>query len=79
MPIPSRARLVGANGTMATVTGRVLQRRLFRAPRVPGADPGGEEQWRYGWAYLVVVPHGDNWPVGRYRSWLLQPTPSLPL
>jgi hypothetical protein len=76
MPIPSRARLVGANGTIVPVTVRVIQRRLFRAPRVPAAKVDVENQWRYGWAYLVVLPHDNDRPVGRYRSWLLLPTTS---
>ncbi|WP_156798854.1 hypothetical protein [Gemmatimonas aurantiaca] len=76
MQILSRARLVGANGTIVPVTVRVLQRRLFRAPRVPAAKVDVESQWRYGWAYLVVLPHDNDRPAGRYRSWLLLPTTS---
>lgn len=78
VPLQSRVRLVGANGTIVptTVTARVLQRRLFRAPRTPTSDPAVENQWRYGWAYLVVMPHESDRPAGRFRSWLLLPSPS---
>lgn len=78
MPISSRVRLVGPNGTIVPLTARVTERRLFRAPRVPDADPAIDAQWRYGWAYLVVLPHDDDRPAGRYRSWLLMPVTSIP-
>ncbi len=79
LSVASRPRLVGPNGTIAPLTARVALRRSFRAPRVPGADPAKEDQWRYGWAYLVVLPHDDERPAGRYHSWLLMPvTPTPP-
>lgn len=78
MPVSSRVRLVGPNGTIVPLTARVAERRLFRAPRIPDADPAIDAQWRYGWAYLVVLPHDDDRPAGRYRSWLLLPVTSIP-
>lgn len=80
MPVSSRARLVTTNGIAVPVTVRVIQRRPFRAPRIPDADPLTERQWRYGWAYLVVLPHDDKRPTARYRGWLLLPvTPTSPI
>lgn len=79
-PLPAFAvnatvRLSGPTGTMTPLTARVVARRPFRAPRVPGASPATPAAWREGWAYLVVLPHDATRKVARYRGWLLFTAP----
>lgn len=66
------ARLAVPTGAITELAGRVVARRLFRAPRVPGADTDDSTDWRYGWAYLVVLPRNrDALPAQATRGWLL--------
>lgn len=72
-------RLAGPTGTIAPISGIVLVRRAFRAPRVPqagGSSASGDgvdaDGWRYGWAYLVSLPRaGRTTPVTTFRGWML--------
>ena len=70
-------QLTGPTGTITPLSGRVLARRAFRAPRRPGAPSNTDAAWRYGWSYQVVMPHrvkangAAAVPVARYRGWLL--------
>ncbi|MEO7520915.1 MAG: hypothetical protein ABIW79_03765 [Gemmatimonas sp.] len=72
-------RLAGPTGTIAPLTGTVVARRAFRAPRVPGAnvhvasgDSATDASWRYGWAYIVSLPNaGRGTPAATFRGWLL--------
>ncbi|WP_411282285.1 hypothetical protein [Gemmatimonas sp.] len=74
-------QLTGPTGTITPLTGRVIARRPFRAPRRPGAPSSADAAWRYGWSYHVVMPHrakgngngsiAKGVPVARYRGWLL--------
>ncbi len=72
-------QLTGSTGTIMPLTARVIARRAFRAPRRPDAPANADPSWRYGWSYLVVLPHrdvangGGAVPVARYRGWLLAP------
>lgn len=78
----ARVQLVGPTGTVTPLTARIIGRRAFRAPRTPGPSTlRPDSNWRYGWAYLAVIPHDDRQPVARLRGWLLldsSPTPSSP-
>lgn len=73
------AQLTAPTGTITPLTVRVIARRAFRAPRRPGALPGADGAWRYGWSYQVVMPRRAESndpvdkaaPVSRYRGWLL--------
>jgi hypothetical protein len=50
----------------------IVGRRAFRAPRTPGPSTlRPDSNWRYGWAYLAVMPHDPTRPVARLRGWLL--------
>ena len=73
--VNATVRLTGPTGTVTTLAGRVAARRPFRAPRVPGASPEKDSNWREGWAYLVVLPHDASRHVARYRGWLLLTAP----
>lgn len=73
--VNATVRLTGPTGTVTTLAGRVAARRPFRAPRVPGASPDKDSNWREGWAYLVVLPHDATRHVARYRGWLLLTAP----
>lgn len=69
------ARLAVPTGAITNTTGRVVARRLFRAPRVPGASNDDPLSWRYGWAYIVVLPRKrDALPAQATRGWLLVET-----
>jgi hypothetical protein len=75
----ARAQLVGPTGTVTPLTVRIVGRRAFRAPRTPGPSTlRPDSNWRYGWAYLAVVPHDSQRPVSRLRGWLLL-EPSTPV
>ncbi|MCO4099447.1 hypothetical protein [Gemmatimonas sp.] len=68
----AKVYLTGPTGTMTPLTARIVERRVFRAPRTPGPSTlRPDSNWRYGWAYLAVVPHDDRRPVSRFRGWLL--------
>jgi hypothetical protein len=72
LALSSAVRLAVPSGTITNTTGKVVVRRLFRAPRVPGASNGDATDWRYGWAYLVVLPRErDRLPALATRGWLL--------
>lgn len=73
--VNATVRLTGPTGTVTPLTARVVARRPFRAPRVPGASPTRADAWREGWAYLVVLPHDAGRRVARYRGWLLFTAP----
>lgn len=49
-------QLADPTGAVSTVVGRVTARRAFRAPRVAGARDTVNDDWRFGWAYLVALP-----------------------
>jgi hypothetical protein len=64
--------LTGPTGTMTSLKARIVERRAFRAPRTPGPSTlRPDSNWRYGWAYLAVVPHDARRPASRFRGWLL--------
>ncbi len=63
-------RLADASGAMTALSARVLARRMFRAPRIPGAS--ADSAWRVGWAYVAVVQSAPRAARMRpERSWLL--------
>lgn len=73
--VAGQARLAVPTGAITSTTGRVAARRLFRAPRVPGAAHDIPSQWRYGWAYVVVLPsRRETLPAQATRGWLLVDT-----
>ena len=66
------ARLAVPTGAITNVEGRVVARRLFRAPRIPNAPTDSADAWRYGWAYVVTLPRRrDALPAKATRGWLL--------
>lgn len=66
------ARLVAPTGSASGVLARIVARRPFRAPRSPLARNHNESDWRYGWAYLTVVPRtGRVTPAATFRGWLM--------
>lgn len=71
--LPTRLRLMSASGTVLKGTVRIAAHRMFRAPRKPGALSNEERQWRYGHAYLIVIPHQSKRPVARLQGWFLIP------
>ena len=72
LSVAGTVRLAVPSGTVTNTTGKVVARRLFRAPRVPGASKDNAALWRYGWAYLVVLPRErDQLPALATRGWLL--------
>lgn len=74
-----KAQLAGPTGTVTPLTVRIVGRRAFRAPRTPGPSTlRPDSNWRYGWAYLAVVPHDRQRPVTRLRGWLLLEPTSVP-
>lgn len=74
-----RAQLSAPTGIVPPLTVRILGRRAFRAPRTPGPSTlRPDSNWRYGWAYLAVVPHDPRRSVTRLRGWLLL-DPSTPV
>ncbi len=73
-PLASGAtvRLSGPTGAISTATGRILARRAFRTTSTPGAARADDAAWRYGWAYVAVVPRDGKVVAGSgLRSWLL--------
>jgi hypothetical protein len=73
----AKVQLTGPTGTVTTLTARIVERRAFRAPRTPGASTlRPDSNWRYGWAYLAVVPHNARQPASRYQGWLLFDLPT---
>lgn len=78
----ARVHLAGSTGTVTPLTARIIGRRAFRAPRTPGPSTlRPDSNWRYGWAYLAIVPHDGSRPASRLRGWLLldmSPTSSPP-
>jgi hypothetical protein len=77
---PSLVRLSGPTGAIATRSARVIARRAFRAPRLPGASADSDQAWRYGWGYLAILPRMSR-PSGTtgYRGWLLLELPDSAL
>lgn len=72
LALAGTVRLAVPSGTVTNTTGKVVARRLFRAPRIPGAAGNSPTAWRYGWAYLVVLPRQrDRLPALATRGWLL--------
>lgn len=71
----ARVRLTAPSGAITTLTADIVARRLFRAPRRPGADTTSANGWRYGWAYLAVVRRSVATPASSYRGWLLVQIP----
>ncbi len=70
--VASTAKLAVPTGAITTTSGKVVARRLFRAPRVPNASMSDSTKWRYGWAYVVVLPRQrDMLPAQAMRGWLL--------
>lgn len=68
----AKVYLTGPTGTVSPLTARIIERRAFRAPRTPGPSTlRPDSNWRYGWAYLAVVPHDARRPTSRFRGWLL--------
>ena len=66
------ARLVAPTGSASSVLARIVARRPFRAPRSPLARNSNEGDWRYGWAYLTVLPKvGRTTPAATFRGWLM--------
>ena len=64
-------RIAGSTGTITPMSATVLARRPFRAPRLPTAK-ANEDDWRYGWAYLVILPKaGRTLSATTFRGWLL--------
>jgi hypothetical protein len=76
----AKVRLTSTNGTITPISVRIVGRRAFRAPRTPGPSTlRPDSNWRYGWAYLAVIPHDGRRPVSRFRGWLLlEPSTSAP-
>jgi hypothetical protein len=74
----ARVPLADPTGSIMPLTARIIGRRAFRAPRTPGPSTlRPDSNWRYGWAYLAVIPHDAQRPVTRLRGWLLlDPTTS---
>ncbi len=77
-------RLSEPSGAISSRSARVLVRRPFRAPAVPGAAlrPGTrtDKAGRYGWGYLLVVSRAvvrtSSKPLdGAWRGWLLVEQP----
>lgn len=71
----ARVRLTAPSGAITSLTADVVARRLFRAPRRPGADTMSANGWRYGWAYLALVRRAVATPATTYRGWLLVEVP----
>lgn len=65
------AQLVDPVGGNTSVTARVLAWRMYRVPRA--ISPDGVEGWRYGWAYLAVLPPQSRNAAARIsvRGWML--------
>ncbi|HYW32259.1 MAG TPA: hypothetical protein VE869_12180 [Gemmatimonas sp.] len=64
-------RIAGSTGTITPLSATVVVRRQFRAPRLPAARPK-EGDWRYGWAYLAILPKvGRPLSATTFRGWLL--------
>ncbi|MES2522412.1 MAG: hypothetical protein V4617_06930 [Gemmatimonadota bacterium] len=67
----SVVRIAGSTGTITPMSATVLARRPFRAPRLPMAKANADD-WRYGWAYLVILPKaGRALSATTFRGWLL--------
>ncbi len=71
--VGTRVRLTAPSGAITSTTADVVARRPFRAPRRPGtAAVAPNDAWRYGWAYLALVPRGARSTSSvMYRGWLL--------
>lgn len=68
-------RIVGPTGTVTPIVGSVLARRPFRATRAPKANSNVENDWRYGWAYLIVLPKtGRTASASVFRGWMVLDT-----
>lgn len=79
LAIGAQAQLVGPAGTITPLPVRIVERRAFRAPRMPGGlSARADSSWRYGWAYLALVPHTDRRPTARYRGWILTQAAAIP-
>lgn len=52
----STVHLADPSGVATPLPAQVVARVAFRAPRVARADSTRTTGWRYGWAYLVVLP-----------------------
>jgi carboxyl-terminal processing protease len=63
---PVTAQLVSPTGVAQSVAVRVVARRSVRLPRTASASA-----WRYGWAYLVLVPHDARRSSTRWRGWFI--------
>jgi hypothetical protein len=76
LQVPGTARMAVPTGAITPTSGRVVARRPFRAPRTPAPDDGTRSDWRYGWAYLVVLPADrEPMPPTAMRGWLLLDVP----
>lgn len=71
--IGARTRVMDASGIFMPGFARIAGQRAFRAPRVPGAAATQENHWRYGNAYIVVVPHVSKLSPARLYGWLIVP------
>ncbi len=77
-------RLSEASGAISSQSARLVVRRPFRAPAMPGSTlrPGAraDKAGRYGWGYLLVVTRTARSsdvppPPGAWRGWLLVEQP----
>lgn len=69
---PAVVRIVGPTGTVTPIVGNVIARRPFRARRAPKANTNDEKDWRYGWAYMIVLPKaGRTTPAAVFRGWMV--------
>ena len=71
--VGTRVRLTAPSGAITSTTADIVARRPFRAPRRPGtAASASDIAWRYGWAYLALVPRRARTTSSMmYRGWLL--------
>ncbi len=69
----STVRLSGSSGVITTHVARIVARRAFRLPLLPGSGNARARQWRYGWAYATAVTRGTRPALG-YRGWVLLAT-----
>jgi hypothetical protein len=75
---PGRSvRLADPSGVTTPLDANVVARVAFRSPRVALADSTRVSGWRYGWAYLVVLPDSTSKAhTSSFASWLVVPPPA---